>query len=363
MLKVKRSFDENVYVNIYSSSFVYSMIAIAVVACLEIFMLIYTVVNAPLYGPYIGRYRAFYVALLTAALLYMALNLYAKKDLACRYKLLNAVNPFYVLFFFAWALGITYSDFVVTGAVDTTVFMTFSLVIPLGFYILPQLYAGIVFLMDVLMLCIIARASGGVGQVINVSIFIIFQLVLGVSFLLLKTRLAERIVLEEKNANVDALTGCGNRRAYNRALESLEREPKADLSYLAIDINGLKEVNDTLGHDAGDRLIVGAAGCIGRSFGEKGTVYRTGGDEFIVLTTEADPERLFPAYEERQRTWSAENGLDLTTSCGCARAADHPGVTITELARLADRRMFEAKARHYRESGRERRRQPAPSAT
>ena len=63
-------------------------------------------------------------------------------------------------------------------------------------------------------------------------------------------------------------------------------------SYLAVDINGLKEVNDTFGHEAGDQLIIGAANCIERAFGDYGKVFRTGGDEFIVLLTEDIPDEV-----------------------------------------------------------------------
>ena len=357
MLKKHSGNSDKILINIYSSSFIYSMIATSVVACLEIFMLIYTVINSPLYGVYLWVYRSFYCALLLAALLYIAMNFYVKKDLAHRYRWFNIANPIYVLFFFAWALGITYYDQTVTGVLDTTVFMTFSLVIPLGFYLLPRVYALIALLADAVMIYMIERASGGIGQVINTGIFIIFQLVLGVSFLLLKTQLAERIIQEEENANIDAMTGCGNRRAYSKAMEELESRMPEKLSYLAIDINGLKEVNDTYGHDAGDSLIVGAAQCIEQCFGEKGKVYRIGGDEFIVLTTEDHLEQRFPAYVASMQSWTAKHRLELSTSYGYARYADHPGITVSELAKIADHKMFQAKALYYQNSGRERRKQ------
>lgn len=355
MMKKHGEINEKIFANIYSSSFVYSMIAIVVVACLEIFMLAYTFLNSALYGTYLEVYRTFYISLLSSALLYIGLNLYAKKDIVHRSKVLNIVNPVYEFFFFSWALGITYYDQTIIGVVDTTVFMTFSLVIPLGFYVLPQVYALIAILADAVMMYMIFLTSGGIGQVINTGIFIIFQLVLGVSFLLLKTRLAERIIQEQKNADIDALTGCGNRRSYNKEMDWLEGEVPQNLSYLAIDINGLKEVNDTYGHDAGDKLIVGAAECIERCFGEKGRIYRTGGDEFIVLTTDSNLDQKLSAYERSMKSWSEENEMELTTSCGFARSADHPGTGIFDLAKIADMKMFEAKARYYQQTGKERR--------
>ena len=176
---------------------------------------------------------------------------------------------------------------------------------------------------------------------------------LGISFLLLKTRLAERIVEEQKNANVDALTGCGNRRAY---ISALEGGVEQGLSYLAIDINGLKEVNDKLGHDEGDRLIIGAAQCIEKCFGERGRVFRTGGDEFVVLTTEEHLDTVLAAYEKQMQAWSEANRMELSTSYGCAASAEYPESSLPELAKIADRRMLQAKTQYYRQTGRERRR-------
>ncbi|MBR5705734.1 MAG: diguanylate cyclase, partial [Deltaproteobacteria bacterium] len=67
-----------------------------------------------------------------------------------------------------------------------------------------------------------------------------------------------------------------------KALDS-EGAPPEDLAVFSIDVNGLKTVNDSLGHDAGDELIRGAADCISAAFGQTGKCYRTGGDEFVVL--------------------------------------------------------------------------------
>lgn len=350
----------DVLISIYNSSFVYSAIAIGVIASLEICMLTFTFLNAPYFGENIWTYRSFYISLLTVALLYFALCVYVKKDIENQHKLFTVANPLFAAFFFAWACAVTYQDFRLTGTLDPLVFMTFSLIVPLGFYLLPWVYVIIAGITDLVIIYMLFLASGSVGLVINTGIFIIFQLVLGVSIMLLKTQLAERIVHEHKNASVDAMTGCGNRRAYAKEMERIADEAEQQhMSFLAIDINGLKEINDTYGHDAGDKLIIGAAKCIENCFGEKGRVFRVGGDEFVVLTTEDKLEDLLPAYNMSIQTWSRENQLELSTSYGYASSADHPGVGIYELAKIADRKMFQAKALHYREIGKDRRHQPS----
>ena len=208
------------------------------------------------------------------------------------------------------------------------------------------------------MIYIMATVSGSVGPMINLSIFIIFQLVLGISFLRLKMRLAERIVREQENAEIDVLTGFANRRVYEKDLGRLSEEGAVDgLIYIAIDMNELKEVNDTHGNDAGDRLIVGAAECIAQCFGEKGRMYRIGGDEFAVILPEVGNElpALLGNYEKSMKAWSEQNGMPLSTAYGFVCWNDYPGEDIAGLARAADKKMYEAKASYYQNGGRDRR--------
>lgn len=85
-------------------------------------------------------------------------------------------------------------------------------------------------------------------------------------------------------SNTDELTRVFNRRAYENTMSSHKFTilPK-NLVYVAIDINGLKEINDSKGHAAGDELIIGAANCLKQCFGTHGNIYRIGGDEFVVI--------------------------------------------------------------------------------
>lgn len=335
------------------------MLTQVIVGLLEIFMLIYTLVNPALFGQYIGIYRKFYVSLLTAAVVYIALDILIKKDIQRRHRWLNVVNPLYAAFYFAWALGITYFDAVKYGVADPTVFMTFSLTVPLSFFLFPSVYTVIVVVADAVMVYIMASVSSAIGPMINLSIFIIFQLVLGISFFRLKMKLADRIVREHENAEIDVLTGFSNRRAYEKDIRSLSEErAQDDLVYIAIDINELKEVNDAHGHETGDRLIIGAADCIKQCFGDRGRMYRIGGDEFAVLFS-ANRDELdgrFGEYEKSMAAWSEKNGIGLSTSYGYACLADCPEESAIGLARMADKKMYEAKADYYHKFSRDRRR-------
>ena len=293
------------------------------------------------------------------AVVYLVLYVFVKKDMDRRYVLLNVANPFCALFFFAWSLAITLSDALKYNVIDPAVFMTFSLTVPLSFFLFPAVYAAIVIAADIVMLYATATISGELGPMINLTIFFLFQLVLGISYLRLKMRLAERIVQEEENAGIDVLTGFPNRRQYEDELKKLLTEPvPEEMVYLAIDMNGLKDVNDTYGHDVGDDLIVGAAHCIEQCFGKMGKRFRIGGDEFVVLIAAGKEElpQLLGEFEKRMEQWSDEKALTLSAAFGSAARAEFPGKSVTELARIADRRMYEAKTRYYQANGKDRRR-------
>lgn len=130
---------------------------------------------------------------------------------------------------------------------------------------------------------------------------ILFILIVSIVFfviLLMMSRVMYKKTLEAEKentntfrnmANTDSMTGVKNKHAYSDAeacLNQMIRENKIDkLAIVVCDINGLKHVNDTLGHAAGDQLIQDASAMICRHF-THGAVYRIGGDEFTVILQE-----------------------------------------------------------------------------
>lgn len=157
---------------------------------------------------------------------------------------------------------------------------------------------------------------------------------------------------------IDDLTGVGSRRAYSEALEELAAQGVPDgLVAFCIDINGLKEANDTLGHSAGDELIRAAADCIRSVFSSKGGCFRTGGDEFVVLAPmgRAQADDAMTTLEREAAAWRGSLGQELRLACGYALTADWPGVTPEGLVMQADRAMYEAKEAFYRQAGNDRR--------
>ena len=354
MKKENRDKNGMIMQALYKSSQKMSILAIAIIAVLEVFMMIYSVINSEHYGIYLWRYRWLYIILFLLAVIYLGLDIYVKKDLDKRYMILNVINPIYCALFFAWSLAITYSDAFILRVADPVVFMTFSLMIPLSIYLYPQVYAAVVTIADIALLILFIKINGVSAVIINLFVFFIFQYALGISFQFLRLKLAERLVDEQIKAQIDVLTGCRNRRVYAEEMKkySADSTPE-DLIYVALDINGLKETNDTYGHDCGDKLLIGAAQCMELAFGNKGDIYRIGGDEFVIFmnakSDEMDP--ILSRFDSLMKKWTEDNALRLSVSYGWVAAIEYPEKDITELSLIADKRMYKCKEEYYKQLG------------
>ena len=157
-------------------------------------------------------------------------------------------------------------------------------------------------------------------------------------------------------AMTDELTRLYNRRSYEEDLAEYRARPlDEDLVVLSADVNGLKAVNDTIGHNAGDELIRGAANCLLLAVGNRGKVYRTGGDEFMAILHTDDPEAVRRDIERRCDKWHGRYSEKLSVSAGYAAHADHEGLSMHELEKKADHEMYLSKAKHYEREGIDRR--------
>ena len=184
----------------------------------------------------------------------------------------------------------------------------------------------------------------------------------GQTFLFIHYSEFSQIQMDDKNSDQqvkllnDALTGVLSRFAYIDAINAYTASVPENLAVFMIDINGLKTVNDTLGHKAGDELICGAAKCIKRSLGNAGNTFRIGGDEFVVfaaMTREQASDALID-LKYKTEIWSGKIVKNLSLSVGCALAQDCEGLSIDGLVKEADKAMYEQKKEYYRASGYER---------
>ena len=99
----------------------------------------------------------------------------------------------------------------------------------------------------------------------------------------------QKLLYYEKLANTDLLTGAYNRNAYENALKCIEEAKDGTRGYGAVlfDLNNMKVINDSLGHEKGDEAIQFCHDLIVKAFGDGGKCYRIGGDEFVFLAFEA----------------------------------------------------------------------------
>jgi diguanylate cyclase (GGDEF)-like protein len=154
----------------------------------------------------------------------------------------------------------------------------------------------------------------------------------------------------ESQANTDPLTGLGNLRALQRQLATLldvRKRYEHPFAVLLMDIDGLKRINDSHGHPAGDRVLMQVAMSLRRSIRSVDTAARIGGDEFCVLLPEQDLKsaaklaaRLATAVEEEV---AAPGEPSVTISIGVAASPEH-GDEAEALIDTADRAMYRAKA-------------------
>lgn len=161
-------------------------------------------------------------------------------------------------------------------------------------------------------------------------------------FLLLAYRRAEN---EEQLSTLsfhDTLTSFYNRNKYIEDLETLS-EQEISVGILYLDINGLKEVNDKLGHCEGDRLLVRAADKM-KSVFRKEDCYRVGGDEFVIISQNIAEEKFEEKVAELRTKFEAEDGCRAAIGSRWAGSARN----INQIVSDADASMYEDKKLFYR---------------
>lgn len=151
----------------------------------------------------------------------------------------------------------------------------------------------------------------------------------------------------------DALTGVFSRFAYIDSIKAFDKKKPGDLVVFLIDINGLKEVNDSGGHEAGDELLCAVAECIDTTIGKYGKTYRIGGDEFVAFCNMTEEQVLSAliALRNRSEHWKSKRFGRISVSVGYAIAREHEELTVEELVKEADHRMYDQKKKYYMERG------------
>jgi diguanylate cyclase (GGDEF)-like protein len=170
-------------------------------------------------------------------------------------------------------------------------------------------------------------------------------LVTGIAIAATALALRDRYERLERQATTDALTGIGNRRAFEQAAASALAHAERfgeSLALMLIDLDGFKDVNDELGHPAGDAELISVANRLSRRARAQDAVFRIGGDEFAMLlpgTSAAGAAQLSEELTSRSR---ARIGSRTTLSAGVAEFPAHAR-TVECLTRAADEALLAAK--------------------
>lgn len=160
-------------------------------------------------------------------------------------------------------------------------------------------------------------------------------------------------------ANRDALTGVGNKNAYTKKIDELNRDIKAGDAQFAIimmDVNRLKNINDDYGHSAGDSYIRGCCHIICEAF-KHSPVYRIGGDEFVAVLTGDDFEnrndRLGKLQSKFDKTYNAEERdpwMRYSASAGMSEFRDGDK-SVEPVFKRADKNMYDEKIKFKEKYG------------
>ncbi len=165
----------------------------------------------------------------------------------------------------------------------------------------------------------------------------------------------------QHESHTDALTALPNRRSFDQQFEAgLDRATgrETSASVIVLDLDRLKEINDTYGHEAGDRALCAIGTVLQSTVRESDLCARFAGDEFMVVLWDCNPEHEADRVADVQSAVSSYPfeprpgvRVELSISAGCARFPDD-GRTFNELLMVADERMYRDKAgRRSRNSG------------
>lgn len=154
-----------------------------------------------------------------------------------------------------------------------------------------------------------------------------------------------------KKINTDALTGCNSRSAMHNLIEHLNEIRKDDISVIYLDLNKFKHINDSRGHDFGDKILCIFSDVLVNVFEKYGYVGRIGGDEFMVVLLNADEEEIVELCEQvnvqlGKKGKELQLPFDISTSYGFATRKKGSNEELGDIVNKADERMYAYKENH-----------------
>ena len=228
--------------------------------------------------------------------------------------------------------------------------VAFLLVSPLLFYDRPiRLSMQIAIVVAVFCIMVLYFKEPEVSQtdIWNMVTFGILAVATTVFIMSIKIRALYQSSQIEYLSQTDLLTGIKNRNHYENRLEEYPKMVTSNLICVYADVNGLHEMNNKEGHQAGDRMLREVAGILQEKFGPDHT-YRIGGDEFVVFRIDGKPENISSEIEEIKEKLDKQ-GYHVAFGSSVYQVSEGK-LEMYELVKSAENKMFAAKKEFYSES-------------
>lgn len=154
----------------------------------------------------------------------------------------------------------------------------------------------------------------------------------------------------DRKIYTDQLTKCSSRAAFFDLMDHLEKNQKHRITIVYMDLNDFKWINDTHGHDEGDKLLISATNVLVDVLGKEAFVARVGGDEFVAVLIDVKDTELFELWKDVERAFASESAkLDyeyrISASYGYASREKGSKCKLSDVVTKADQKMYEYKTK------------------
>lgn len=270
------------------------------------------------------------------------------------YKSLLVINQVYIITCMflditgrSWIIRDNYVDVTITTVVSGVYFWfvvddyKHKSIYDIQKFILPTALLYLVILID--MMQIKLGISHYSSNFLGVVIFVIVMYISKKSASTLATTYKNSVDAQKYQmlSETDALTGLRNRNSYTKFLENLELND--GVGVIIMDVNNLKFVNDTMGHDEGDRMIRDVSELMKRIFKNGYELFRIGGDEFAIFSSfkpREEIERDLWYFDNEIKHMDEKKSYEFSVAFGFSMYKEHRGDTIDELINRADQNMY-----------------------
>lgn len=230
-------------------------------------------------------------------------------------------------------------------------FLAFMLTIPLLMILRPIENIGLIVLFEAVFSAMVLLVKENPAiRYTDIANGVIFAAISMIISTYMTCIAVENFVIKDRMthlASFDQLTRLQNRNAYELSLPGYPARATASLSCVYLDANGLHELNNQKGHDAGDRMLQTVANALSGQFGS-GDCFRVGGDEFIAFAPDVSPAELERKTAALRRTVE-KSGYHASLGVS-TRSVD--GLDMYTLVKAAEKAMYQDKSEFYAATGR-----------